>query len=67
MRWGAQLASWKVHDTTTLTKGQARRHWIISRNIKYERLRRMAVECLVMYDLSASERILVQILRATFE
>ena len=56
----------KVLNTTTLTEAQARGHRIISQNIKYGRLRMMATESLVMYNVATSKIILAQELRETF-
>ena len=39
---GAAGPSCEILNTTTLTKAEARRHWIIRQFIKYGRLRRMA-------------------------
>ena len=63
---GAKPNNHEAYNTKTLTEAQARIHRIIRQLVKHGRLRKMAAECLVMYDLATSERILACVLRETF-
>ena len=57
---------YEVHNITTLTQAQARRHRLMEHLIKYGSIRKMAAECLIMYDLATRERILARVMRAAF-